>query len=577
MRRPALRRRAALPPVGMPLPESVEVAARRLRVATGWRATFGVVGYPRQVGLGWLEPLVTHPGPADVSLHVEPIPPRAAADRLRRQLARLESSRRIDAARGRLADPALDVSAEDARALAERLARGDGRLFSVSVFATARGADEDSLDREATRLRALLDSLLLDAVPAVYRQMQGWLTTLPLGLDLLRLRRTMDTAALAAAFPFASADLSDPAGVLYGRNARSNGLVFWDRWARHNFNEVVLARSGAGKSYFAKTGLLRHLCTGAEAFVIDPEDEYARLALSVGGVVVRLGSPGARLNPFDLDGEPDALERRGMFAHTLVGLLLGAPLSPAERAALDRAVLTAYRDRGITSDPRTHRRPPPLLADVAAALARDASAQAADLAARLGPFTVGTHRGLFDGHTTTEPRGHLVVFSVRDLPAELRGAGTLLALDAVWRQVADPASRRRRLVVVDEAWLLMHDAAGAAFLYRLAKSARKHWCGLTVISQDAADLLATDLGAAVVANAATQVLMAQAPQAVPALAEAFRLSEGEARFLLSADRGEGILLGAGERVAFRSVASEEEEPLVTTDPEFLAMLGGETA
>lgn len=573
----SVRRRAPLPPAGVPVPDAVDVEPRRLKVGNGWRATFGVVSYPRQVSLGWLEPLVTHPGSADVSLHIEPIPPRVASERLRRQLARLESSRRIDAAKGRLADPALDVSAEDARELAERLARGEGKLFSAGLYVTARGIDEEDLSRETTRLRALLDSLLLDTVPATYRQLAGWLTTLPLGLDALRLRRTMDTAALAAAFPFASADLSDPAGVLYGRNARSTGLVFWDRWRQHNYNEVILARSGAGKSFFVKTELLRHLYAGCDALVIDPEDEYARLAAAVGGSHLRLGAPGVRLNPFDLADEPDALVRRGLFVHTLVGLLLHEPVSSAGRAALDRAVIAAYRARGITADTNTHGRTPPLLRDLVEALRSDRDDSAVALADRLVPFTEGTHRGLFDGQTTTTPSGHLVVFSLRDLPEELRGAGTLLALDAIWRQVADPARRRRRVVVVDEAWLLMHDGAGARFLYRLAKSARKHWCGLTVVSQDADDLLSTDLGAAVVANAATQVLMAQAPQAVPALARAFRLSEGEARFLLAAERGEGILLGGNERVAFQSIASPAEAPLVTTDPAELVEEEGEAA
>src|SRR5205823_11186505 len=143
------------------------------------------------------------------------------------------------------------------------------------------------------------------------------------------------------------------------------------------------------------------------------------------------------------------------------------------------------------------------------------------------------------GPTTTPPEGHLVVFSLRDIPDELKAAGTLLVLDAVWRRVSDPTRRRRRLVMVDEAWLLMRDDAGARFLFRLAKAARKHWCGLTVVTQDAADLLATELGQAVVANAATQVLLRQAPQTLPALASAFRLSTGEQQFLLGAERGEG--------------------------------------
>ncbi len=560
------RRQPTASPLGVPLPDAIEVEPRRLRVGRGWRHTMAVTGYPREVRLGWLEPLVTHPGPADIALHIDPVPAPVAADRLRRQLARLESSRRMDAAKGRLADPALDVSAADARDLADRLARGEGRLFSVGLYATARGSDPHDLEAQTTRLRALCDSLLLDTTPATFRALPGWVTTLPVGQDLLRLRRTMDTAALAAAFPFASAELSDPSGVLYGLNARSHGLVFWDRFAQPNYNAVILARSGAGKSYLAKLELLRSLYAGIEVAVIDPEDEYARLARAVGGAYLHLGAPDVRLNPFDLQQEPDAFTRRALFLHTLITLLLAEPLNPAGRAALDRGIVTAYGTAGITADPRTHRRPAPTLANLATALGADGDPDAAALAARLAPFTTGTHRVLFDGPTTTPPEGHLVVFSLRDLPDELKAAGTLLVLDAVWRRVTDPARRQRRLVVVDEAWLLMRDDAGARFLFRLAKSARKHWCGLTVVTQDAADLLASHLGQAVVANAATQVLLRQAPQALDALAAAFRLSEGEQAFLLGAQPGEGILLGGAERVAFRAEASRAEHRLATTDP-----------
>ncbi|HVE46677.1 MAG TPA: DUF87 domain-containing protein [Acidimicrobiales bacterium] len=562
-----LRRRPGAPaPLGLPMPDAVEVEARRLRVGQGWRATRAVTGYPREVRLGWLEPLVTHPGPTDVALHIEPIAAGVAAERLRRQLARLESSRRLDASKGRLADPGLEVSAEDARELADRLARGEGRLFSLGLYATARGSDEDDLEEQSTRLRALLDSLLLDSVVTTFRAMEGWLTTLPLGLDSIGLRRTMDTAALAGAFPFASAELSDPAGVLYGLNVKSGGLVFWDRFAQPNYNSVILARSGAGKSYLAKLELLRCLYSGVQAVVIDPEDEYAPLAEAVGGAYLHLGAPGVRLNPFDLEAGPDALVRRALFLHTLISVLIGEPLDPASRACLDRAIVAAYGAKGINSDPRTQRRPAPVLGDLAAALEADGDPTALSLAGRLAPFVSGSHRLLFDGVTTTAPEGHLVVFSLRDLPDELKAAGTLLVLDATWRKVAEPARRRRRLVVVDEAWLLMRDPAGARFLFRLAKSARKHWCGLAVVTQDAADLLASELGQAVVANAATQVLLRQAPQAIDALGAAFRLSEGEQGFLLGAEAGQGILLGGSERVAFAAVASAAEHALVTTDP-----------
>ncbi|MGH8996667.1 MAG: VirB4 family type IV secretion system protein, partial [Acidimicrobiales bacterium] len=182
----------------------------------------------------------------------------------------------------------------------------------------------------------------------------------------------------------------------------------------------------------------------------------------------------------------------------------------------------------------------------------------------LAPFVTGTHSGLFDGPTTTRPDGHLIVFSLRDLPSELKPAGTLLTLDAIWRRVSDPTNRKRRLVTVDEAWLLMSEPSGAEFLFRMAKSARKHWAGLTVVTQDAADLLGSTLGQAIVANAATQILLRQAPQSIDTLAESFGLSAGERAYLLGAARGQGLLAAGVDRVAFTALASPEEDDVCHT-------------
>ncbi len=574
MSRRSSRRLGRRPDAGLPLPDSLEVAPRAIRVGQVWCRTLIVTGYPREVTSGWLEPLITHPGAADVAVHVEPVPAAVAAAGLRRQLARLESTRRVDAEHQRLGDVEVEAAAEDARELAGRLARGEGRLFRVGLYVTVRGRDLVELEEQADSVQALLSSLLLDAYPASYRSLQGWVTSLPLGLDSLKVRRTLDTAALAAAFPFASAELTatGSGGVLYGRNLRSHGLVVWDRFALENYNAVILAKSGAGKSYLAKLEALRSLYRGIDVLVVDPDGEYRRMAEAAGGAYLALGAPGVRLNPLDLAEEPDALTHRALFLHALVEVLAGQALPGEERAVLDRAVVAVYQQAGITADPRTHRRPAPLLRDLAGILEHDEDAAAQRLAARLAPYVSGSWRGLFDGPTTTRPEGHLVVFGLRELPEEFAAVGTMLALDAVWRQVADPRRRRRRLVLADEAWRLMRDPAGARFLWRLAKSARKHWCGLTVVTQDVGDLLGSELGKAVVANAATQILLGQAPQAVAALADAFRLSDGERGFLVGARKGEGILAAGTERVVFQAVASPAEHRLITSDPAELAAL-----
>jgi type IV secretory pathway VirB4 component len=584
------RRRPAIPPgpapgaAEVPGPPAVEVAARYVRVGGDYAATLAVTGYPAEVAAGWLEPLLTYPGRLDVTLHIEPIPVAVAVARLRRQRARLESGRRASADRGQLDDPQTEAAAGDARDLAYRLARGEGKLFRLGLYLTVHAGSEEDLAAETAAVRALAASLLLVTVPATFRSLQGWTTTLPAGTDALLLRRTMDTAALAASFPFTSPDLPrDPAspnalpGVLYGANTAGPGLVAWDRWAADNHNSVTLAASGAGKSYLAKLEILRSLYQGTECWVIDPEDEYARLAAATGGAYVHLGAPGVHLNPFDLPAagraRPDTLTRRALFLHTVVAVLCGAQPSPPERAALDKAIMAAYHQAGITADPRTWARPAPLLPALAAALRTAKTAPATSLADRLVPFTEGTHAGLFTAPTTTRPEGHLVVFSLRDVPDELRPAATLLALDATWRQVSDPANRRRRLITVDEAWLLMRDSEGAKFLYRMAKAARKAWAGLAAVTQDAEDVLATDLGRAVIANSATQILLRQAPQAMSRVTAEFHLSAGEQALLLSAHKGEGLLAGGpSSRVSFQALASPSENFLCTSDPAEIARM-----
>ncbi|MFI6098208.1 VirB4 family type IV secretion system protein [Lentzea sp. NPDC051213] len=579
---------AASPSAAAFTPDALSVGARHLEVGNEWVSSFAVVGFPREVHPGWLAPLLTYPGRLDVALHVEPIDPATAASWLKKQLAKLESGRRHTADHGRLYDPLVEAATEDAYDLSSRVARGEGKLFRVGLYLTVHAPSERALADEVAALRSLCASLLLDAKHTTYRSLQGWVSTLPMGLDLIGMRRIFDTSALSAAFPFTSPDLppadptsvAAPSGVLYGFNVGSQGLVHWDRFALDNHNSVILGRSGAGKSYLVKLELLRSLYRGIEIHVIDPEDEYARLAAAVGGTYLHLGARDVRLNPFDLaiharsDGRRtaprDALIRRSLFLHTVISVLLGTELEAAERAALDRAIAATYQRVGITADPRTWTRPAPILRDLRDTLATVTDAAAGTLAARLHPFVEGAFKQLFDGPTTTNPEGHLVVFSLRDLPDELKGIGTLLTLDVVWRRVSNPAIRRPRLVVVDEAWLLMREPAGAKFLFRAAKSFRKYWGGLTLATQDTVDVLGSDLGKAIVANAATQILLRQASQAIDEITQTFDLSAGERQFLLSADRGQGLLSSGTQRVAFQAIASPTEHYLVTSNPAELA-------
>ena len=386
---------------GLPAPPALQIAARHVEIDGDCAATLAVTGYPAEVAPGWLEPLTSYPGRLDIALHIEPVPSAVAADRLRRQRARLESSRRTWAGQGRLDDPATEAAAEDARALAYQVARGEGKLFRLGLYLTVHGEDPGDLAGQVAGVRALADSLLLSTAPATYRSLQGWVTTLPAGTDALMIRRTMDTASLAAAFPFSSARTCP------GTRPR-----------RTRCPACCTGRRPAGRAWSPGTGGSRTITTrspwppparasptwaswrspgscttGTECWVVDPEDEYARLCAALGGAYIHLGAPGVHLNPFDLPdparARPDALIRRALFLHTVIAVLTGAEPAPAEKAALDKAIMAAYHHAGISSDQRTWARPAPLLAGLAAALRAGGTPPAVTLADRLVPV----HRG----------------------------------------------------------------------------------------------------------------------------------------------------------------------------------------
>lgn len=561
------------PPAGLIGPDAVEIFPRRIRCGDQWLQTLCVTGYPREVKPGWLQPLLAYPGPVDVAVHVEPYPAEIAADRLKRQLARLESSRRLDEKRQRIPDPTLEAAVSDASDLSSRLAKGEERMFRVGLYLTVRAFSEDELDREVKKLKALCASLLLDTRHATFRALEGFITTLPLGVDALSLRRTFDTSALATTFPFGSAELSMSKGIFLGRNQATGGLIFFDRFSHDNHNQVILARSGAGKSFLAKLIVLRSLYEGIEVLVIDPEGEYKRLADSVGGTVISLGPGGSRLNPLDLPAtrSADAVAEQALFCHTLIAALLGGA-SPQERAALDHALLSAYERAGITSDPGTHHRSAPLLKDVVSQLGEDDISRS--LAFRLKPFVSGSHRGLLDRPTTSRPDSHVVVLSLKDVSDELKSAATLMALDAVWRRVRS-GERKPRVVVIDEAWWLLStgDDLAPRYLQRLAKSARKHYCGLLTITQDVGDVLESPLGAAILSNASSCVVMRQSPQSIDSVAEVFKLSLGEKNLLLSSSVGAGLFIAGDERAPIDVIASEEEHRLAVTGRAELETIG----
>jgi len=410
---------------------------------------------------------------------------------------------------------------------------------------------------------------------------EGFKSSLPQATDELNIVRNMTSLSLATSFPFISSDLSTGEGILYGINLHNNSLVLFDRFKLENANMAVFAKSGAGKSYAVKLEVLRSLMFDTDVIVIDPENEYKTLASAVNGTFLDVSlNSDKRIDPFDLPNlgpEADGEQILRSAVITLAGLirLMIGELSPQEKAILDRAIYETYAAKDITSDIKTHKNAPPTLGDLEQLLR--GMEGGTGMAQRLEKFTKGTFAGLFNQPTNVDMERGLVVFSIRDLEEELRPIGMYVILNYIWNKVR--YEKRKRLLILDEAWVLMQHEDSAKFVYSIAKRARKHWLGLTTITQDVEDFLDSKYGRAVVANSSLQLLMRQSPASIEKVADIFNLSAGERFFLLEAAVGEGLFFAGNNHAAIRVMASYIEDKIATSDPAQLerlkATLGGE--
>ena len=519
-----------------------------------------VTRYPGRLEPGWLGALQELDCDLDVSLHLHPNAGPAVMSFLDRRIAELSSTVRIAEEHGGRVDSYRRVALQDAVELQERIAQGSERLFDVSLYVVAWAHDGAALDAATRRVEALLGSRLVHTRRLLFQMRAGIVSALPLGTDPVGVRRVLPTSALAATFPFSGTDLPARSGLLYGINAASRSPVVLDRFALENHNAVVFATSGAGKSYLVKVELARALLAGHRALVIDPEGEYVDLLTQLGAVGVAIG-PGVAsgLDPFALlTGAPGALSGRIAMLTTLVELLAGG-LQPAERAASADGISFAFRRAGFADGKPIEGLVPPQLADVRDRLRATTGMEG--VAARLERYVSGAGAWLVRrGDAPAPPASGSAVYTLVGLPEEDRLVGMFLVLDRVWRSLGDTS--RPTLIVVDEAWWLMRHPDTAAFLFRLVKTARKRRAGLTLVTQDVGDVLNSPDGEAVIANAALQILMKQAPQAMPRLAELFRLTRAEQTWLLNAQRGEGLLVAQGRRVPFQVVSSAAEARLI---------------
>jgi type IV secretory pathway VirB4 component len=550
-------------------PQSLTIDFNLLKINESYFRSFFTNINRRFVSSNWLASLINFDHSLNISMFIYPVESKSTLDDLRRKIAEMEAEISTDMQRGRVVDPVTQAKLEDALSLQDQLVKGIERFFQFSLYVTIPADSASELETVSKQVSSNLSSLLVSSVPTLLQQAEGFKNTLPTCVDHLMVTRNMDTTSLATTFPFTSSELTSNEGILYGINQHNGSLVIFDRFTLENANTVVFAKAGAGKSYTIKLEILRSLMFGTEIIVIDPENEYKTLCDAVGGDYINFSyNSQNRINPFDLSiltqySEENELNLKIQSLFSMFKVIMGT-LSPTEEALLDRAINQAYKMKGVTFDPATQKRPPPLMEDLYKSFIGMEEPLAISLADRIERFVKGSFTGIIDQPSNIQIKNQFTVFSVRDLEDSLKPIAIFLILDYIWTKMR--RDLKKRILVVDEAWYLMRYPDSANFLYGVAKRARKYFLGLTTITQDVEDFLNTDFGKAIVTNSSIQILMKQSPAGVDKIAQVFYLSEGEKHLLLSANVGEGLFFAGNNHVAVRFVASPDEHKLITTKP-----------
>ncbi len=551
-------------------PSAMGISSSYLQIGSVYAQTIFVVAYPNTLSVGWLNRIIGMDIPMDISIFVHPVETNYILKKLRKKTVQVQSEMHIQAEKGLVRDPVLEMAYVNIENLRNSLQDGSEKFFNLGVYFTVFGRSIEEMEKATNTLESLLNARSIYTKKAVFRMKEGFTSTMPLGLDKLDNTVPLNTSPLSSVFPFISADITSNEGILYGINQHNNSLILFDRFTMENANMVVFAKSGAGKSFAVKLEILRSMMLGTNVIVIDPENEYEYLAEVTGGSFVGISlNSKQHINPFDLPEEKGKEMKELLRSNTatLLGLfkiMLGS-LMPEEEAILEQAIRETYAMMDINENTLVadlKNKDIPLLSDFYEVLRNMKGAD--DITMRLKKYTEGIFEGFLNQQTNISLDNQLVVFNIRDLEEELRPIAMYLVLHYIWNQVRSDI--KKRIIVADEAWVMMEYEEAAAFMFSIAKRIRKYYGGLTTITQDINDFMGSKRGKAIVSNSSIQLLMKQSQSTIDVVADTFYLTDQEKYFLGECNVGEGIFFAGNKRAAILVVASHNEEKIITTKP-----------
>ena len=588
---------------------------------TRYARSFFVSGLPRSCIFPELFRNLYMFGDINTSIYIYPVSEANSQNDLNKTIVELETERLMASDKGNI-NRESDVSQKryETEILRDQIAAGFNKLYEATIVATLFAYSMQDLERFTKLLSNEMSKSLVSIKSAWAMQEDAFKTCLPLMEDTVQKKQIFDRPSMGTIFPFLTSEVGHPTGVPLGINKQTGEPILFDNFhpSLTNYNMVIFAKSGAGKSVTMKTLISRSsVLMGIESLALDAEGEYTIVAESLGGINVVL-SPTSKtvINIFDLETELVKDEITGRERPTLSienkvedvtqalltmakGSTRSSEVNEVTKQIIAEAVAEEYASRGINNNINSlyqsdltqindgqiekEKKEMPTIGSWYKRIYRkaqenenpDYTKHYSYLLKVMKQF-IREYNGqmaYFDGQSTFDLLDGAPFINLDISQLEERFARPLaqqILLSWIWEKFVKKNSEDRRKakqkrVIVDEAWMMLPYPEAVDFLNKMARRARKRNVSLAIISQRFQDFYEKPEAQAVLTSSDTKLFLAQDKSEIQYLKEVFKLSEGEASYLITAQKGEGLLKVGNDTAILKITPTKKEFEFVETN------------
>ncbi len=539
--------------------------------------SYMVSEFPQIIYPNWLYDLVNYGEPIVISQFIKPLDSQKALSGLRNRITNLSAQLYEKADKGKMHTTDLEQAIQDARSIEDSIVRGVEKLYSMSMYLKLSQESSSKLIKSDKALKDLSYAKQIKLHQLVYKQKQGLETFLPNVTDAVGEEFYLTSSNVSSSLPFTTATLNDPDGIFYGITLGGEKIRF-DRFSKasKNYNGIIFATSGAGKSFSAKLEAYRSLFRGINVYVIDPEGEFKTLCDYVGGTNIDINPESkTKVNPLQFfSSDTDTKEVMRTHLGVVKGLLkIWLSEDAYNRGIVSKAVNETYASKGILlDDPSTYSKKPPTISDLIKIFEKQGT-EGKRIAVELLEYS---HKGemgdLYDNPSTDDVdfNSPMVVFNIQKVPDQEKQASIFYLSNFIWQKVL--SNRNRKVLIIDEAHLLLKDESSANFMENLVRRGRKYNLGVISISQDVDDFLKSPQGSVIAKNADTALILAQKKQSIPSLVKAFDLSDVERDYITRLTKGQALFIKGNTHSHMFVYATPHERKLFSSNAEDLAKI-----